>query len=244
MLRVFNVRVAWKTDKGRKKKLNEDSVLVDLDAGLFLLADGMSCPRGGNIASELAVRHAHAFLKERIGQAQGGDEVLKLMDDAVSKAHHVIGDASKKDRTLCGMGTTLMILYVRGQKGYVAHVGDSRAYRLGRELERITEDHVMEHEAHDDVMLRELFFFSRTRMLSQALGPSRQLRCDGHRIPLSKGDILLLCSDGLTNMLSDMEIRELIACHGADIDASADALIEAANRMGGRDNISVVLIQV
>lgn len=238
------MRAAWKTDAGRKKKVNEDAVLVDIDAGLFLLADGMSCPRGGEIASGLAVRHAHDFLKGKVGDALRPDGVLALLRDAVSEAHRAIGEASKKERKLCGMGTTLIILYIRGAEAYVAHVGDSRAYLLRDALTPITTDHTLDQEVRHEVMLRELFFFGRQRVLSRALGPSAQPLCDGHRVGIVSGDILLLCSDGLTDMLSEKAIREIIACHGRDIDVSAGKLVEAANRMGGRDNISVVLVQI
>jgi protein phosphatase len=236
------MRAAWKSDKGRKKSVNEDAVLVDEDAGLYLLADGMSGPRAGRVASRLAVRKAHAFLKERLKKVPD-DEILLLLNRALEHAHAEVQKASRKRGALRGMGTTLIVLCIRNDAAYLSHVGDSRAYldRTGK-LTQITTDHTMDHGIDQDVMIRELFFFHKARVLSQAIGPSRTVVCDGHRAGLLPGDILLLCSDGLTDMLSDGAIEELLKDHGGDIERSSALLVEAANRMGGKDNISVILI--
>ena len=237
------MRVAWKTDAGKKKKVNEDAVLVDQDAGLFLLADGMSWPKAGDVASGLAVQRAHAWLKD-ITRGASDDDILRILREAVALAHDEIRTTSRNDNALRGMGTTLIVLCIRGDTAYIAHVGDSRAYLLRNGIELITTDHTLTQEISQDAILRELFFFGGPRVLSRALGPAAAPECDGHRVALGKGDILLLCSDGLTDMLSEKAIEEIIACYGQDIEASAEALIEAANRMGGRDNISVVLVSV
>lgn len=235
------MQVAWKTDKGRKKRVNEDALLIDEEAGLFLLADGMSAPRAGRVASRLAVRRAHAFLKERLPRTNN-DAVMPLLNQAVEHAHEAVQKASLKRRALRGMGTTLIVLCVRGETAYLSHVGDSRAYlHRGNSLEQITTDHSLDLHIDQDVMIRELFFFHRARVLSQALGPSKQVVCDGHKVELRQGDVILLCSDGLTDMLSENAVYELISTHIPDIDRTADVLIEAANAMGGKDNISVVL---
>ncbi len=235
------MRVAWKTDKGRKKSVNEDAVLVDEEIGLFLLADGMSGPRAGRVASRLAVRKAHAFLKERLPHTTG-DEILKLLNQAVVHAHEAVQKASLKRRALSGMGTTLIVLCVRNDTAYISHVGDSRAYRHRVRLELITTDHTLDLQIAQDVMIRELFFYHKVRVLSQALGPSKVVACDGHSVELRPRDIILLCSDGLTDMLSDVTIGELIGCHEEDLEKASEVLVEAANRMGGKDNVSLVLI--
>jgi serine/threonine protein phosphatase PrpC len=237
------MRVAWKTDKGRKKSVNEDTVLVDEEAGLFLLADGMSGPRAGGVASRLAVRKAHAFLTERLAKAQD-DDILPLLNQAIMHAHACVQQASRKRRLLSGMGTTLIVLCVRGGKGHISHVGDSRAYRLRKGLEIITNDHTLEYGTDQGAMLRELFFFHKMRVLNQALGPSKKIVCDGHLVDLRPGDVILLCSDGLTDMLSDYAIEELIGYHRDDIERASDILVETANRMGGIDNISLILIRM
>jgi protein phosphatase len=236
------MRVAWKTDKGRRKSVNEDAVLVDEETGLFLLADGMSGPRAGRVASRLAVRKAHAFLKERIAEATN-DNILPLLNQSLKHAHGEVQKASLKRGALSGMGTTLIVLGIRNDAAYLSHVGDSRAYlyRQGT-LAQITTDHTMDYGIDQDVMIRELFFFHKARVLSQALGPSKAVVCDGHHLALLPGDIILLCSDGLTDMLSDGAIEELIADHRDDFEKASSILIEAANRMGGKDNITVVLV--
>jgi PPM family protein phosphatase len=236
------MRVAWKSDRGKIKSVNEDSVLVDKESHLFLLADGMSWPCAGDIASGLAVHHAHSFLKSRINDATSEDSILDLMQQAVIHAHETVKNASKKEVTCKGMGTTLMVLFINSDTAFLTHVGDSRAYRLSQGLELITTDHTLENHAQYEVMLRELLFFQKARVLAQAVGPSKKLACDGHRVSFSQGDYLLLCSDGLTDMLSDEAIEQIITMHGPEIDKTTESLIEAANRMGGRDNISVVVL--
>ena len=235
------MRVAWKTDKGRKKSVNEDAVFVDEESGLFLLADGTSAPRAGRVASRLAVRKAYAFLKERLTKAPN-DEILPLLNQAIAHAHEAVRETSLKSRALSGMGTTLIVLYIKADSAYLSHVGDSRAYRHRERLELITTDHTQEYGLDQDVMIRQFFFYSKTRVLSQALGPSKAVVCDSHRVALRPGDIILLCSDGLTDMLSDGAIEELIVNYGEDIEKASTLLVEAANRMGGKDNISLVLI--
>jgi protein phosphatase len=236
-----HMNVEWRTHIGRKKKVNEDSVLIDRESGLFLLADGMSAPRAGRVASRLAVRRAHAFLKERLPLTHN-DVVMPLLNQAVEHAHDAVQKASLKRRALRGMGTTLIVLCIRGETAYLSHVGDSRAYlHRGNSLQQITTDHSLDLHADRDVMMRELFYFYHARVLSQAIGLSKKVVCDGHRVELRQGDIILLCSDGLTDMLSDNAVHQIIATHLPDIDRTADVLIEAANEMGGKDNISVVL---
>ncbi|MEK6743527.1 MAG: protein phosphatase 2C domain-containing protein [Nitrospirota bacterium] len=221
--------------------MNEDAVLVDEDAGLYLLADGMSGPRAGRVASRLAVRKAHAFLKERSAHTPDAG-ILPLLTRALEHAHGVVQKASLKRGALSGMGTTLIVLCIRGETAYLSHVGDSRAYLIRQgTLSRITTDHTTDYGIEQDVMLRELFFYHKARVLSQALGPSKKVVCDSHSIDLLPGDRILLCSDGLTDMLSDGAIEEMLKVHGDDIEKTSDLLVEAANRMGGKDNISLVL---
>jgi PPM family protein phosphatase len=236
------MRVAWKSDRGKRKTVNEDSLLIDEESRLFLLADGMSWPCAGDIASGIAVQYAHSFLRSRIGDATSEEDILNLMRQAVIHAHEALKDASRKERAYQGMGTTLIVLFITSDTAYLTHVGDSRAYRLSQGLELITTDHTLENHAQYEVMLRELLFFQKARVLTQAVGPSKKLVCDGHRISFRQGDYLLLCSDGLTDMLSDETIEQIISLHGTAIDKTTELLIEAANRMGGRDNISVVVI--
>ncbi len=238
------MRAAWRSDIGRKKRVNEDSVLVDPEAGLFLLADGMSGLGAGKRASETAVMHAHAFLKERMDRVSADDEALRLLDDAVSHADGAVKALSRKNPKFRGMGTTLMVLWVRGGTAYLSHVGDSRAYCLREGLERITTDHSMQHRLEDFSLRCDLFFFGPARVLTQALGPSETIDCAGHCLGVGPGDVLLLCSDGLTDMLSRAAIREILEIYGADIEAAASALVEAANRMGGKDNVTVILVSI
>jgi len=235
------MRVAWKTDKGKNKRVNEDALLIDEKNGLFLLADGMSGPRAGRVASRMAVRKAHAFLNKQLSQP-GGDDIPMLLKKSIQFVHEAVQKAALKRRALAGMGTTLMVLCIRDETAYISHVGDSRAYLLRERLELITTDHTLDYGIEQDVMIRELFFFHKARVLSQAVGPSKIVVCDGHTVALRPGDIILLCSDGLTDMLSDKAIEELVGNRREDLEKASAVLVEAANRMGGKDNISLVLI--
>ena len=238
------MRIARKTNKGRKKSVNDDTVLVDEEAGLFLLADGMSGLRAGRGVSRLAVRKARAFLQKRIMDVSDA-VILPLLNQSVEHAHGEVQKVSRKRGALSSMGTTLMIMCIKGETAYLSHVGDSRAY-LYREgmLAQITTEHTLEYGIDQDVMIRDLFFFHKARVLSQALGPSKALVCEGHSVDLLPQDIILLCSDGLTDMLSDGAIEELIGYYKEDLEKASDVLVEAANRMGGKDNISVILVGV
>jgi protein phosphatase len=237
------MRIAWKTDTGKKKRVNEDAILIDRDNALFLLADGMSGPRAGRVASRLAVRKAHARLRQLLPSVQE-DDIPLLLKESIAFAHQEVQNASVKRRALSGMGTTLIVLYIHDDAAYLCHVGDSRAYLIRKGMELITSDHTHDHTIENDVMIRELFFYHKVRVLSQALGPSKSVACDGHGFSLQPNDIIVLCSDGLTDMLPDSMIETLVGSHRNDLENAVEALVEAANQRGGKDNISVILVGI
>ena len=237
------MRAAYATDKGRTHAENDDSLLVDPDRGIFLLADGMSGCQG-KIASELTTRTAHDFLKNHIMTAAGEHALENLLAETFSHAHNVVQEASRRERKLRGMGTTLLMLVIQGDKACIGHVGDSRAYIIRNEITQLTTDHARDNCIGDNFTLRELFFLSPRRILAQAIGASKKIDHETIPVKFQEGDRILLCSDGLTDMLSDEAIRQIIAIHRDDLQTAADSLVEAANRMGGKDNISVILVTI
>jgi protein phosphatase len=238
------MKIASKTDTGRVRTNNEDSILVDQERGIFLLADGMGGHNAGEVASKLAVDSAYDFLKDRISTIESDEELLRALDAAIMRAHEAIKEKAASDIKLRGMGTTLVALVTKNEKAYICHVGDSRAYLLRESLKQMTKDHTMgEYLVEQKIMSRKKVPAQQWYTLTQAAGTGEKLIPDKNKIGLKSGDILLLCSDGLTDMLNDIEIESLLKQQGAGLKNVADSLIEVSNNKGGRDNISVVIVQ-
>lgn len=246
----MHMRVACKTDRGKMRPNNEDSVLVDESNAIFLLADGLGGHQAGEVASELAVKEAYAYLKDIIERAGASRESpgfpTDSLKEAVSKAHYTVKERAGTDPHLTGMGATLEIMLIKNNSAYIGHVGDSRAYIMRDGIKQITRDHTAEgYLSVPAVMPRgRRAPAGRSHMLAQAVGTSRVIHPDTHHINLQAGDIMLLCTDGLTDMLADEEIAGFISMYRDDMDHAAAQLIHAANTQGGLDNITVVLVKV
>jgi len=237
------MRIAFKTDKGKKHKDNDDAILVDQERGLFLLADGMGGCQG-KVASRMAVEEAYACLKDRIHSAKEGSAVSNLLGEAIAHAHVAITGKSKIASKLKGMGSTLMIMAIRGNTAHICHVGDSRAYIIRGALSQLTTDHTLENSLYGNSSLSELFLLQKPRVLSQAVGATKKIDHETIEIAVQPDDVLLLCTDGLTDMLTDEEIAELIRGYEDKLQDAADILIAGANIRGGKDDISVVLVAI
>ena len=238
------MKVAYKTDVGKKRMHNEDSILVDESMNIFLLADGMGGHQAGEVASDLAVKECYNCLKENIDKVKSDENISNLLIESLLKAHHAIKAKSKTDINLMGMGTTLIEMLVKKNEAHICHIGDSRAYLLRKEIKQITKDHTSElyfvkrGEVGDGYLPLQ-----RMRVLTQAIGGQETLVPELQQVKLKTGDILLICSDGLTDMLSDEEIEAIIQKHRDNLRAVANTLIKEANNKGGIDNISVILIE-
>ena len=203
--------VTSKTDTGKVRTNNEDSILIDEGRGIFILADGMGGHNAGEVASRLAVDMVHDFLKEKIGIMEDDDKILLALDAAVMKAHEVIKEKAKFDINLREMGTTIVVLVIKNKKAYVCHAGDSRAYLLRDSLVQLTKDHTMgEYLVGQKIMPREKVPIQQWHMLTQAVGVGNAPAADKKYVDLKTGDILLVCSDGLTDMLTDEEITAIL----------------------------------
>jgi PPM family protein phosphatase len=233
-----------KTDVGKVRTNNEDSILIDEKRGIFILADGMGGHNAGEVASKLAVDTAHDFLKDYIVKTKDDEEILRILDSAVVKAHEAIKEKAYSDINLRDMGTTIVVLVIKKKRAYLCHAGDSRAYLLRDSLEQLTKDHTMgEYLVDKKIMPREQVPLQQWHTLTQAVGVGNAPAADKKYVDIKKGDLLLVCSDGLTDMLTDEEITAILKKDNNNINDLADSLVAEANDRGGRDNISVVLVQ-
>lgn len=238
----MSISFAGRTDVGRVRSRNEDALLLRPDRGLFAVADGM----GGHAAGDIASRIAVDVLDERSIDFRG--DVETRLADAIRAGHDAILKAARADAALQGMGTTLTALHIDGDGCVIAHVGDSRAYRWrGGSLDQLTRDQTWVQEQVDAGLLapeqaRDHPF---SAMLTCALGiEEAELDVQVLAPACESGDTYLLCSDGLMARLDDDDVRRILVEHGSDLDETARSLVDAANRAGGPDNITVALVRL
>lgn len=237
-----------RSDLGRVRARNEDSIEIREDAGWALLADGMGGYRGGDVASRLAVDTAlRRLVQEGVAGVSTSASVEKALRVAACAANDAIRHEAMKVPELRGMGSTLVMAAFLPDCVVSAHVGDSRLYRLGEGmLQQLTRDHTMLQELVDGgIMTKTEAASSRFRgLLTRGLGVSATVMPETGVHAVRAGDIFMLCSDGLTDMLDDGAIAGVLASTGpasGELAAAAGRLVELANRNGGRDNISVIL---
>ncbi len=240
MIKTFSI-----TDIGRKRKMNQDYVYTsEMPVGklpnLFLVADGMGGHQAGDYASKCAI--------ETIVDAVGSSDengAVPILEKAIRHANEVVRQRAESDPALFGMGTTMVAATLDGDMLCVANVGDSRLYVVGsREIRQITRDHslVQEMVRMGGIKPEQARSHPDKNIITRAIGAEDDLKIDFFRVKLNHGDIVLMCSDGLTNMIEDEEIRMIL--HGQrDLVEKAESLVDAANNNGGKDNIAVVLIE-
>jgi len=229
------------TDTGLVRPNNEDNHRVNERLGLFAVADGM----GGHQAGEVASRLALTVLEERFQElVQQGEETGNALLYAVEAANYQVFEESCRNNKCNGMGTTLSACLVAEDDLILAHVGDSRVYlvRAG-EIIQLTEDHSVVQELLNEgrITAEEVPGHPYRNVLSRALGTGEQLEIDLLRVPLQPGDRVLLCTDGLTNMVSDTAIQAVVAAHG-DPEQAVRELVRLALEQGGSDNITLILV--
>lgn len=239
---------------GRQRQHNEDSYLVEDDAKLFLVADGM----GGHAAGEIASRIAVDSISEFIVHSKSDDGTWPHAYDehfrrstnrlmaAVRLANTRVLEAMRKDARLRGMGTTVVACLVDNDLISVAHVGDSRAYLIrDKQLSRITNDHSWVFEQVQAGMLTEAEAEKHPlrNVITRALGGALQVTPDASEIEAQPGDVFLLCSDGLTGMVSEDEILKVVTLSNGDLKKACHQLIDVANEHGGLDNVTAVLVR-
>ena len=243
------------TDTGKVREHNEDSIAWDGDIGLFVLADGMGGYNAGEVASGIAVKTIVNLVREAFAgqELEGIDKATGLhrpsivLRDAIARANKIIHQTSKSQSQCEGMGTTVVSALFYDNRVALAHVGDSRMYRLRKEaFEQLTMDHSLLQELLDRGFYspEEAQRATNKNYVTRALGVEPTVDVEVHEHAVEPGDWLVLCSDGLTDMVEDEDIHLTISTFGANLDTVARQLVQLANDSGGRDNISVMLAQV
>jgi protein phosphatase len=246
---AYALDFALKTHPGLVRPLNEDSVGADPDAGLFVLADGLGGYNAGEIASTMAVSTLLAELTSLLQRARESGEVFdpnRVLRDALVQMNDAIFHAALNSTAFEGMATTVVIAWLLGPQLWVAHTGDSRLYRFREDrLEQLTRDHSFSQELLDAGMVteEEARVLPAKNLVTRALGANVDIDPEVHSYDIRDGDILLLCSDGLTEMISAHEIAGIVAACAGDVRESARRLVDMANEAGGRDNTSVIVVR-
>jgi len=231
------VRSASLTDPGRRRRHNEDAFVCE--PPLFAIADGMGGAQAGELASRLA---AAAIGRAEPGGRTGRERVVGLIEDANRSVYERAAD----DESVSGMGTTMTVALVEDDHVWIGHVGDSRAYLLrDGALEQLTDDHslVAELVRSGRITPDEAGSHPHRSVITRALGTDAEVAVDVMAVPAKPGDVFVLCSDGLSSMVGDAAILDVLEQHGDDLDAAARVLVDAANAAGGEDNITVVLFE-
>lgn len=235
------------TDIGKKRKMNQDYVYcrkerIGMLPNLFIVADGMGGHNAGDFASRFAV-------EEFVHQVEEGEQktLIQTMEEAVHRANRLLIEQAQGRPELKGMGTTFVAATIDGEDMYIANIGDSRLYLIGREeISQITQDHSLVEEMirRGELRREEARFHPNKNVITRAMGANVDVIPDFFEVRLNGGDIVLLCSDGLSNMMDDREIFSVVRENREDVDKAGSELLRLANEHGGRDNISIVLVSV
>jgi protein phosphatase len=249
------LEIATATDTGKVRSHNEDSIAADAEMGLAVLADGLGGYNAGEVASGIAVATMATEIKQSLAghephEANGATSeplAVKLIKENSARANAAIYQAARSQPRYAGMGTTLVAALFYGNRVTVGHVGDSRLYRLRQgKLEQITRDHSQLQEQIDSGMIsEEQARYSQNRnVVTRAVGIDPEVETEVHTHDVEAGDIYLLCSDGLSDMVMDDDIHATLDKLQSNLPLAAQQLVQLANDNGGRDNISVILVRV
>jgi len=243
------------SDAGRVREHNEDTIGTDADIGLVVLADGMGGYKAGEVASGIAVRTLMSLLKDAVERedltvrdaATGLSRPGILLRDAIQRANKIIYQTARTQANCEGMGTTVVAGLFFDDRLTIAHVGDSRLYRMrGPDFTQVTQDHSLLQElvARGFYTPEEAQRAASKNYVTRALGVEPTVEVDVTEVPVLKDDLFLLCSDGLSDMVEDDDIQLTISTFGANLRTLARQLVLLGNDNGGRDNISIVLVKV
>ncbi len=245
----MNYQFCAKTDPGRARDNNEDSVAFDEETHVAVLADGMGGYNAGEIASGMATAFIKSELSRWLAEAGSGAkarEVRRAMEICVDNANLSIFNSANSNAHYAGMGTTLVVGVFRDDQLLIGHIGDSRCYRVrAGVLEQITKDHSLLQEQIDAGLItpEQAATSSIKNLVTRALGVEELVLLEVNEYPVEVGDIYLMCSDGLSDMVDDAAIAKIVSAD-LDLEQKAVQLVDAANANGGRDNISVLMVEV
>jgi serine/threonine protein phosphatase PrpC len=249
------LEIASCTDSGMVRSHNEDSIASDEGKGLVVLADGMGGYNAGEVASGMAttvlVTEIQQLLEQQkpfqLDEQTGQPFAQRLLREQIAKANTSIYQAAQSQPQYAGMGTTLVVALFYDNRTTVAHIGDSRLYRLrGNEFRQITKDHSLLQEQIDSGMItpQQAKLSQNKNLVTRALGIDPAVEAEIHEYETLPDDIYLLCSDGLCDMVSDEDMGMALQTLGANLRLCAQQLVQMANDNGGRDNVSVILVRV
>ena len=239
------MRVYSATDVGQKRKMNQDYVFVSKDPvgnlpNLFVVADGM----GGHNAGDFASSHAVQILVDEI-RKDADFNPIKVLRHAIETANMEILERAQQDEALKGMGTTMVVATIVGHYAYVANVGYSRLYLIQGQIRQVTRDHslVQEMVRMGELKPEEARNHPDKNIITRALGAERTVDIDFFDLKMEPDSTILMCSDGLSNMVEDSKIEEIILDKTEELPRKGEELLEEANRNGGKDNIAVILVE-
>jgi PPM family protein phosphatase len=249
------LRCVGMTDTGKVREHNEDTIAFDGDIGLLVLADGMGGYNAGEVASGIAVKTIVNLVREsveredlRVNDRESGmSRPSIILRDAIHRANKIIYQTARTQPNCEGMGTTVVSALFFDNKIAIAHVGDSRAYRLRSEkFEQVTMDHSLLQELVDRGFYspEEAQRAANKNYVTRALGVEPNVEVEVQEVAVQKGDVYVLCSDGLSDMVEDDDIHLTISTFSANLDTVAKQLIQLSNDNGGRDNVSVVMAHI
>lgn len=236
------------TDVGKVREINEDSFYITEDpfnnVQLFLLADGMGGCNAGEIASKLAITSAKKYIENNFADTpKDRDSLIQLVGSSLEYANMVVYEKALTNKEYSGMGTTLEICLIYNNRAYIGHIGDSRIYRIRKEfMRKLTQDHsyVQKLLQEGTITKEEAEHHPKKNMLMKALGCNAFAEPDVMIKGFQKGDIIIICSDGLSNMVSQEEIYKIVK---DNFETAPKELIERANQNGGLDNITIITIK-
>ena len=236
------------TDVGLVRNVNEDMYFAseDIELPLFIVADGMGGHNAGEIASKLAVDIVKQYFNENLKELKDEKKLVTIIKNSIKKANSEIYKTSKESKLFSGMGTTITLAYIFKGNIYIGHVGDSRAYIIqDNTISQVTEDHslVQELVKNGSITIEEGKTHPQRNMITRAAGTSKDIKVDMDKVKFTKGDILFICSDGLSNMVDDLEILGTFN-KIPDIQTACEKLINKAKENGGKDNITIVAIKL
>ena len=241
------MKVFAKSDIGKAREMNQDSYYVSMpseNTGLFIVADGMGGYNGGEIASRLAIISAKNYIENNFSKIEHTKEELqKLIKNAIEYANMVVYEKSKEDQELEGMGTTIEVVLAYNDRVYIGHIGDSRIYRIRKNIIRkltVDDSYVQKLVKDGTITKEEAEVHPKKNMLLKALGCNAFVEPDVAVKGFLKEDILLISSDGLTNMVKQEDIFQIAT---GNIEKAPQRLVDLANENGGMDNITVVIIK-
>ena len=240
-----------RTDRGRVRNNNEDSVAFDRDAQIAVLADGMGGYNAGEVASAMAISLVSVALQSTTTEApvantpQARQELQQSLANALNLANAAILTAAQETPGCRGMGTTLVVGVFRGERLILGHIGDSRCYRLrDGVLQQITRDHSWLQEQVDAGLMtpQQAAVSTNGNLVTRALGVEPHVQMEVNEFQVAPNDLFLLCSDGLTDMVPDADVADMVRA-SLPLEEKTNLLVDTANAQGGRDNISVLLVQ-